>query len=221
MSEETTAVVVAEPDGRETHVGKDGLTWRQRRFAREYVKDFDGAAAAGRAGYRTDDVEAGLKRVAWQLVQHPAVKRAIAKACLKLEAAIEVKVEHVVAELVQVAMSDAREMFTADGSLRLPHEWPDGLAAAVSSVDVVTQQMGHGEVQHVARIRLWDKPKALETLANHLRMLRTTVEHVDRREQVFETDAELQARILKLALEADDTLRRKVIATLGESGRDG
>jgi hypothetical protein len=41
-------------------------------------------------------------------------------------------------------------------------------AAAVASVEVVTRNIGDGEVEHVHKFKVWDINSALETLAKHL-----------------------------------------------------
>jgi hypothetical protein len=51
----------------------DNLTVRQRRFVEEYLIDFDGSAAIGRAGYNTKYPN----RLAHEMLQHPGIKAAI------------------------------------------------------------------------------------------------------------------------------------------------
>lgn len=51
----------------------DNLTVRQRRFVEEYLVDFDGTAAIGRAGYNTKYPN----RLAYEMLQHPGIKAAI------------------------------------------------------------------------------------------------------------------------------------------------
>jgi hypothetical protein len=41
---------------------------------------------------------------------------------------------------------------------------PDDLAPAISSVEVATRQTGEGDVEHVSKVRLWDKNAALKLL---------------------------------------------------------
>jgi hypothetical protein len=51
----------------------DNLTHRQRRFAEEYLVDFNGAAAVDRAGYNTKYPA----RLAHEMLQHPGIRAAI------------------------------------------------------------------------------------------------------------------------------------------------
>jgi phage terminase small subunit len=50
---------------------------------------------------------------------------------------VENTAKRVLREIANVAFLDPRRIFAEDGSLLSPHEWPDDIAAAVSSIDVV------------------------------------------------------------------------------------
>lgn len=51
----------------------DNLTTRQRRFVEEYLVDFNGSAAAVRAGYSAKRPEC----IAYEMLQHPGIRAAI------------------------------------------------------------------------------------------------------------------------------------------------
>jgi phage terminase small subunit len=51
-------------------------------------------------------------------------------------------------------------------------EWDDDTAASIASIEVVTRKVGDNEVEHLHRIKLWDKVKALEQLSEHLGLYR-------------------------------------------------
>ena len=76
----------------------------------------------------------------------------------------------VLEELRRVAFSDVRELFTEAGSLKPVHEPPATTAAGVSSVEVVSKNLtsGDGHVDTIHKVKLWDKLKALQILAEHL-----------------------------------------------------
>ncbi|MDW9473157.1 terminase small subunit [Sinorhizobium meliloti] len=95
------------------------------------------------------------------------------KGALKAEATVE----RVLKELTRIGFSDLRRVFDANGRLLRPEEWDDDTAAAVASVEVVTRNIGDGEVEHVHKIKVWDKNSALEKLAKHLGMFIERVEH--------------------------------------------
>ena len=99
------------------------------------------------------------------------IASAISEAQAARAQATGVTAELVLRELARLAFGDARAIFNGAGELRRPEDWPDDLAAAIASVEVVTASRGEGVVEHVAKIKLWDKGRALELLARHLGML--------------------------------------------------
>ena len=72
-------------------------------------------------------------------------------------------------EAARLAYSDLGELI-AEGRVKSLNEWPPELRAAVSSFEVVKGNVdqGDGESDTVVRVKLWDKPKALEMLFKHL-----------------------------------------------------
>ena len=89
----------------------------------------------------------------------------------------EVSIERVLKELGRIGFSDLRRAFDTNGRLLRPEEWDDDTAAAIASVEVVTRNIGEGEVEHVHKIKVWDKNSALEKLAKHLGMFIERHEH--------------------------------------------
>jgi phage terminase small subunit len=71
-------------------------------------------------------------------------------------------------ELGKIGFSDIRRFFTPSGSLKGITDLDDEAAAAISSVEVVTKKSPGGqdnEVEHVAKIKTWDKRAALVDIA--------------------------------------------------------
>ncbi|MCO6425608.1 MULTISPECIES: terminase small subunit [Sinorhizobium] len=75
------------------------------------------------------------------------------KGALKAEATVD----RVLKELSRVGFSDLCRVFDANGRLLRPEGWDDDTAAAVASVEVVTGNIGDREVEHVHKIKVWDK----------------------------------------------------------------
>ena len=97
------------------------------------------------------------------------VRRALQRPTLE---ELEVKAVDVLRNVQNVAMSDIRQLFTEAGHLRSIEDLPPAVAAAISSVEVVTKQAGAGQVEHVAKVRLWDKMRALELLVKYLQLIK-------------------------------------------------
>lgn len=73
----------------------DNLTVRQRRFVEEYVVDFDGSAAIGRAGYNTKYPA----RLASEMLQHPGIRAAIDQVTVERAEKSTLKPEYVMNKL--------------------------------------------------------------------------------------------------------------------------
>lgn len=82
-------------------------------------------------------------------------------------------------EAARLAYSDIRELFDAQGNMLPVKQWPDHLAAAIASVEVVKKNLttGDNKIDDVIKVRVWDKPKNLEMLFKHLGLLAEKLEH--------------------------------------------
>lgn len=142
------------------------LNARQQAFVAEYCVDLNATQAAIRAGYSERTAYSQGQR----LLKHVEVAAAIREAQEKREERTQVSQDQVVFELARIAFGDVRALFDEEGRLRRPHELTAEVAAAISSIEVVTVSRGEGEVEHVAKVRAWNKLKALELLGKHLGM---------------------------------------------------
>lgn len=142
------------------------LTPKQQRFVEEYLVDFNATKAALRAGYAKKSAHS----IGHENLSKPEIAEAIAKRQGKLSEKAGVTVERVLQEMAKLAFGDTTGVFDESGALKLPSEWTPEQAAAIASVEFTTKSLGEGEVKHVAKIKQWDKAKALEMLARHLGM---------------------------------------------------
>ena len=86
------------------------------------------------------------------------------------------------AELQSIAFADLRDLFTEDHKLKPVSEWPARLGAAVAGLDLeelfemVEVASGRGKDKvlsgYLKKLKLWDKPKALEMLGKQHGMFR-------------------------------------------------
>lgn len=87
--------------------------------------------------------------------------------------------EKVLAEIGKIAFSDVRKIFGPGGELIRISDLSNEAAACIAGCDIVTVNKGEGEVEHVAKIRLADKLKALELAGKHLGLFRDTTQDDD------------------------------------------
>jgi phage terminase small subunit len=104
----------------------------------------------------------------------PQVKRKAAERLADL-----IDPDRALRELARLAYSDPMELFNEQGKVLPIIEWPAELRAAIGSFEVVRGNVdaGDGKFDDVIKVKLWDKPKALEMIAKHLGLLTERVEH--------------------------------------------
>lgn len=146
------------------------LTERQRVFCEEYLVDLNGYAAAVRAGYS----QKTARQMAVQNLGHPAVVEYLQKLTKERSERTQITADRVITEVARLAFSDVRKLFDERGALKPVQDWPEDVAAAVASVEVDELFEGFGEnrvqVGYTKKLKLWDKPRALEMLGKHLRL---------------------------------------------------
>lgn len=140
-------------------------------FARGLAKGLSASDAYVAAGYNES------RSAASRLSTNVNVEARVAELVNKGAERAEATVERVLKELSRIGFSDLRRAFDTNGRLLRPEQWDDDTAAAIASVEVVTRNIGEGEVEQVHKIKVWDKNSALEKIAKHLGMFIERVEH--------------------------------------------
>ena len=148
-------------------MGTKKLTLKQARFVREYLIDHNGKQAAIRANYAPRSAEMQASR----LLSIEKVRQAVEAGTTRQLKALDVSADRVLREVARIAFSDLRGMFDEEGNLRPIRDLTDDQAAALASVEVVRAKAGDGAQEWVHKIKVWDKPKALELLMKKFGML--------------------------------------------------
>ena len=93
----------------------ESLTAHQLAFANEFIVDFNGRAAATRAGYTGNNIN----KQAYQQLVHPAVKRAIDILLAKRAATLDVDIGYVIRKLTRtLERCESEENFNPNAILR-------------------------------------------------------------------------------------------------------
>ena len=148
-------------------MARQGLTPKQRDFAREYLVDLNATQAAIRAGYSPNWAD----RTAHRLVEKSRVKRYIAELKEERAARTEVTADRVIRELALVAFSNVADYEVTDrGNLKARAQANRGAVRAVSSFKRKIRKVPGTEDVHdiETEVKLWDKLGALKLLAAHL-----------------------------------------------------
>jgi len=147
-------------------------------FAREYLVDLNGAAAARRAGYKGTDHS--MEVIASRLLRAPAVAALIQAGMAKRAERTQITADRVLVELARIAFLDPADLFDAHGNPKPIADIPEHARHAIIGCDVVQLYEGAGQTKkqdgEVRKIKLADKVRALELLARHLGLIKDRVE---------------------------------------------
>ncbi len=149
------------------------LSHKQRRFAAEYVVDFNATRAARVAGYS----ERSVRSIASSLLTNINIQREIAAVLDERLAAAGARLERVLFELAAIAFTDFGDVASWDqsGFRLVPSEsLPPTIRAAISAVSVRRRTADLSGCREVINervsIKLHDKVRALELLLRYLEL---------------------------------------------------
>lgn len=149
------------------------LNPQQTKFVEEYLLDLNAKAAAIRAGYS----ENRASEIGWQLLQKTTVQAAIDKQIMLRSQRTEVSQDRVMLEIARLAFNDPRKAFDENNTLLPIKQWPDEVAACISSIKVNEIIVDGVAIGTTKEIKFWDKSKNLELAGRHLKMFTDKMEH--------------------------------------------
>ncbi len=152
------------------------LTENQKLFIDEYLKDRN-ATRAYKAAYPNVKKDTSAWVNASKLLSNTKVQEIIDVRLQKIHDRANIQAEDIRRELAKIGFLDIRKIFDEDGRIKQPEEWDEDLAAAISSVEVVTRNAGGGQVEYVHKIKTWDKKGSLELLGKELKMFTEKLDH--------------------------------------------
>ena len=151
---------------------KKQLTTKERRFVEEYLIDFNGTAAAIRAGYS----ERTAATIASQNLRKRYIQAEIQGSLRNLTDKTDITKERILLEMRRLALFDVRSLYDENGHPLPVHQLSDDAAAAINGLDVVSVGNDDVGVGQVMKYKIPDKNKALESLAKILGYLDRTTE---------------------------------------------
>ena len=150
------------------------LSERQAKFVESYLISLNATKAAIEAGYAEKYAGANADK----LLKLTKVQVAIAEAIEKRKQRTEVTQDRVLLEIARLAFNDPRKAFNANGALLPIQEWPDEVAAAISSIKINEMRDAEGNTfGETKEIKFWDKGKQIELAGRHLAMFTDNLKH--------------------------------------------
>lgn len=149
------------------------LTDKQIKFCEEYIKDHDSIRSLRSAGY----AENGIYVTATRLLKNPNILDYIEWLKKKAQQRLKITPEMVLKEMYLLATVDLSKAYGEDGQLLPIKDMPKELRKAISSVDVFKSYIDGDAVGETAKVRFYDKTKALDMLAKHLALYKDSTQH--------------------------------------------
>lgn len=152
---------------------RKGLSKPHAQFVAAYLSDKTHNATAAYLHVYPTCSPAAARANASRLLTQANIRAAIQGATKAVTKKAEITLEDTLRGISRIANSDLRKLFDGTGRFLPPKDWPDDIAAAVAGFEVVTKNVPGSdpvEVEHVVKIKLWDKNKALELAGKHLRI---------------------------------------------------
>lgn len=143
------------------------LNDQQKRFCREYMKDFNGKQAAIRAGYSIKSANEQGSR----LLTNINVQKFLETLKSKADDKHEGLADEIVAELKKIGFSDIRKFLDVDNTIKDISQLPAELSTCVESIKKIETEFGDdktGGTKTSIQFKLHSKLDALEKLAKYV-----------------------------------------------------
>lgn len=139
------------------------LLEKQKRFCEEYVKDFNGSAAARRSGYSVKT----SKEAAAQLLNKSTVQEYLAGLISDIQKRHELEVDSLIVELKRIAFSDLANYYGEDNSILPVNEIDKEARSAIEQYADFKTDTKYGK-KEVRKIKLNSKLDAIEKLMRYM-----------------------------------------------------
>jgi phage terminase small subunit len=174
-------------------MAKKKLTEKQKKFAKEYQKDFNGTRAAKAAGYSPTSAH----DIASENLRKPEIAEVIKKDVEKRLESAELDADWILKRIMDIADVDLAQAYDHIGQLKPVHEIPENVRKAITGIKVFDEMAGTGnekfKIGEVREVKFADKLKALELLGKHIVLFTDKIEHTVNEKAL--TDEELEAQI--------------------------
>lgn len=136
--------------------------------------DLNATQAAIRCGYKAANADVTGPR----LLRNVAVRDAVAARQAQQLVTTDLTAARVLEEYRRLAFCDTRQFFTADGNLKPIDKLTPEQGSQLSGIEVIIKnaKAGDGVTDEIHKIKLWDKTKALDSLAKHFGLLKETLD---------------------------------------------
>lgn len=150
------------------------LTPKREKFSQE-VANGKTASDALRIAFKVSKTH--TDKSVWErssrLMNDVKVKSRIEELRVKVMERQEITRERVLKEIARLALSDMRGAFKENGDLLDVKDWPDDVAAAISSIKIHSVPGPDGDQITIKEVKFWDKNSAADKLCKFLGLYET------------------------------------------------
>jgi phage terminase small subunit len=148
------------------------LTDKQQLFVDNYLTSLNATQAATAAGYSGKTA----RTIGSKLLTKVDIQVAISAAMAERGDRTKITQDRVLTEVGRIALVDPRKAFDKNNALLPVNQWPDEIAAAISSIKINELRNSDGDlIGETKEVKFWSKPDALMLAARHLGMLNDKV----------------------------------------------
>ena len=138
------------------------LTAKQERFVEAYLVDLNATQAAIRAGYSPETA----KEIGYENLTKPHIRAKIDKAMAERSKRTGISADRVLNELAKIGFANAADIIDFESGEVLAYATKED-TACIQSVKIKNTRTDMGSTEE-REIKLYDKHKALDSLARHL-----------------------------------------------------
>lgn len=185
------------------------LNLMQEKFAREYIKDGNGTAAAKRAGY--SDKSAGQQ--ACELLKLPKIQKLIDRLLAQARRRMEIDADKVLGEMADVAFANMADYIRISGNGEPQLDLSDTTRQQQNAIESfeVREVDGEKTSSRSVKFKLHSKLTALDQLAKHLKLYQEQIDVTTNGESIKQDTGEVIDGLMKNNPEYVEFLRQQAI----------
>lgn len=147
-----------------------GLSPKEKRFAEEYLKDFNQTRAAERAGYKFSTRDS-LGVTAAEVIKRPRVQEYLDFLMMEIEDRNDIEIDEIIGILADLARFDIYDLFDDEGNFKPIKDIPKAARRSIEGIETYEDKIKVGgdliPVGTVKKIKVGGRQGAIEKLMRY------------------------------------------------------
>lgn len=150
------------------------LTVKKEKFAQSIADGMSQSDAYRNAFKASNMKDSTIHKRASELMDNGEVTGRVDELRKEAMQRTEISRDRILTEIARLALNDPRKVFSQSGDLLPVQQWPDEVAAAISSIKITATTGPDGEsMGEVKEVKFWDKNSAADKLCKFLGLYET------------------------------------------------